>query len=43
MDLENNKKEYIAHVRKDEARQSVEEHLADVGEIAWTFYRINRE
>jgi len=32
--LENNKKEYIAHVRKDGAKQSVEDHLTDVGEIA---------
>jgi len=32
--LENNKKEYIAHVRKDGTKQSVEDHLTDVGEIA---------
>jgi len=34
MSLENNKKEFIAHVRKDGAKQSVEDHLSDVGEIA---------
>jgi len=34
MDLGNNKKEYIAHVRKDGVKQSVEDHLSDVGEIA---------
>lgn len=32
--MENNKKEYIAHVRKDGTKQSVEDHLTDVGEIA---------
>jgi len=32
--LENNNKEYIAHVRKDGAKQSVEDHLYEVGEIA---------
>ncbi len=32
--MENNKKEYIAHVRKDGTKQSVEDHLSDVGEIA---------
>jgi len=32
--LENNNKEYIAHVRKDGVKQPVEDHLSDVGEIA---------
>ncbi|VAW71671.1 CRISPR-associated helicase Cas3, partial [hydrothermal vent metagenome] len=34
MGLVNNKKEYIAHVRKDGTKQSVEDHLSEVGEIA---------
>ena len=34
MDLKHNKKEYIAHVRKDSVKQSLEDHLDDVGEIA---------
>lgn len=37
MSLENNKKEYIAHIRKDGVKQSVEDHLNDVGEIASKF------
>lgn len=32
--MENNEYEYIAHVRKDGVKQSVENHLNDVGEIA---------
>jgi len=36
MNLENNKKEYIAHVRKDGVTQSVEDHLSDVGKITST-------
>ncbi len=32
--MENNKKKYIAHVRKDGTKQSVEDHLNEVGEIA---------
>jgi CRISPR-associated endonuclease/helicase Cas3 len=34
MNLKNNKKEYIAHVRKDGTKQSVEDHLSEVGDIA---------
>jgi len=34
INLKNNKKEYIAHVRKDGVKQSVGDHLSEVGVIA---------